>query len=303
MKEHIVAKEFIISLFVIAFGLVAVLGGYALGRYYKGNDVVDNNSNEVNTNKTYEKISDEELETYSMSDSTYESFNESLFLLIEQDNDIENVKEFLSDDYYNDWIIFKVLANKFFNENKTSVTKDEVIGEIKKMFGYEIDVKFHDILDDLSDNSTGFRWHEDTQTYTCDEVAFAHGGYFGYNIYDFYKYVEFDKKVVKDYNNVYTVTAKIVWMDQKWATEGPDVSKKYYATYNDVKNNKNEIVSLTENSETWFDEVPYNGTDDDYYKQVNDYIYKQSNSKMNTYEYKLVKENGIIRILSYKKID
>ncbi|MBE6161126.1 MAG: hypothetical protein E7158_02755 [Firmicutes bacterium] len=52
MKEHKVAKEFIISLCIIVFGLVAVLGGYALGRYYKGNDGVDNkSSNEIDTNE------------------------------------------------------------------------------------------------------------------------------------------------------------------------------------------------------------------------------------------------------------
>lgn len=312
MKDNKVEKEVLWSLLIICIVICSVLFGIAWEKYYKigvnKNDVKET-GNKESSKKDYEIITENELESINKNDLFTNNSNETLFLLIEQGNDIENVKSFLSDDYYNDWIIFESIYTKMFDgyDFQTKVSKDEVLNLSKKKYGYDLDLKFRDINEKDSYNKNtiiGFKWDDESQTYSYDPEtgAFQHGGYYaGEDRYDFYNFNLFDRNVTKDENNIYTVKVKVLWNNLHYMTEGFEIPTKYYATYEDVKNDKNELITLSEDIE----EVPYKEgeSEESYVNRINDYILEKVKDKIHTYEYKLVKEDGVIRILSYKKID
>ena len=115
------------------------------------------------------------------------------------------------------------------------------------------------------------------------------GFYFGCGEDFFCEYHHWYYDVLKTSNNgkEYTVLAKQIWSDEELVG---DYSSNYYASYEDAKNSKNPIISLTEDetNELWsgFNRKP---------------LFKKS-TEINTYEYKFAKEDGIVKIISYKKI-
>ena len=306
--SSIFLKNLLISLTIIILSIVLVLLGMSIEKNRQAIKNNDDTPKTIEPEKTYEIISDNEINDIDDIDELNTKTNEALLLLMEQDNDVSDVKAFLEDDYYNDWIIYNAVSSVVFTSDdyNMKVTKDEVLKIVKEMYGYDLDLDFHDITENI-DGSTkvGYKWDEKSQSYSYDHDtgAFQHGGHYNNGEYEFYRYTIFDKKITNDDNNVYTVTAKVLWNDIRYMTEGLEIPTKYYATYGDAKNDKNSIVTLTK-TDNGFDveEVPSENVNIDYLNDVYDYVYKEGKDKINTYEYKLVKEDGKIRVISYKLV-
>ena len=301
--SSIFLKNFLISVTVILLAIVLVLLGMSIEKSRNN----DKKSDDTNKQKEVDKKETGDWTIHKTEERKDSIYGDPLFLMIEQDNDIADAKAFLDDEYYNDFIIFSALRG-FFNEDyNRKVTKQEVLDKVKEMYGYDLDLEFHDIIDDLN-GQVGYKWDEDTQTYSEEEAAFAHGGYFGYTKYNFYNYKIFDKNDEKDADGVHTVTFRVIWLNQSIAPEDRHLTPEYYATHNDVQNNTNEIMKFTEITSQEYEEVPVEDDDnekysgDSYAEKVYNYVYNNASDKIHTYEYKYVEEDGNVKILSYRMV-
>lgn len=292
MKEHKVEKEVIYSLLILCLVIVSVLIGYALGNSKKDNISKEKN---INQNVSYEKISDKEIENI-INDGSYTSW-----LLNMQKNDVLDVKSFLEGDKYNDYIILKSYA--IFTDWGTDISKKDVLKTAKKLFGYDLDLKFHDIYDGGDYELGGLIWNAKSENYAKEgEDAFAHGGNY---LNEYHDYIVNILDIKNDSDNVYTVKTNQIWTEDGITYEGLNISFNYYATYEDAKDDRNAIFSFDSAGDSYFPEEAeqfFEENDFDY-ESYRKFLFDNTRGKLNTYEYKLAKEDGIIKILSYKKID
>lgn len=240
---------------------------------------IDNDISKVETKKSYEVISNSEIE------ELFTTKRQTLDMLNSQANDINDVKALLKEN--NNYVIEEVYLYLSKNQELKEISKDDVLETSKKIFGYELDLVFNDINNpcDYSGESIGLKYNTDSNKYEVVDDAFQcewdnHHEWYYRNLI-----------INKDETNVYTVTAEQIWTDD---LSGGDISYHYYGTYNDAANEINSILNLTENE--------LNTIWDQYNDEVQGAILDKI-EKSNTYEYKIIKENGNIKVLSYKKVN
>ena len=218
-----------------------------------------------------------------------------------KDNDVDDVKLFLENNY-NDFIIFTAYSE--IDEGlsgEKEVTKKQILDKAKEMFGYDFDLRFHDIEDKIT-GEVGLTWHNATESYTHDTVGFHRGCDF------FCDSSQVLIKVLDIKNNgddTYTVTTNQLWTDWEIGKEC-SVSGNYYASVKDMNNGKTALSYTVSNNEIGPKEFSkYYKTNDECNVDalsISDYLFEQAKGKLNKYEYKVKEENGKIKILSFKKV-
>lgn len=208
-------------------------------------------------------------------------------LLNKQHGDVTDIKVFLENDKYNNYIIYmayRKITDTNTNEN-IDLSKNNIQKNIKELFGYDLEIKFNDIMGTCDQDEIALQYNNELNKY----IEIDDGSYFGCgeDFFGEYHHWYYDELKTSNNGKEYTVLAKQIWSDEELVG---DYSSNYYASYEDAKNSKNPIISLTEDetNELWsgFNRKP---------------LFKKS-TEINTYEYKFVKEDGIVKIISYKKI-
>ena len=271
-------KNFIIAL--LSIGLL-VLGGFAV---YDKVLKVDDDVSKIETKKSYEVIENSEIE------ELFTTKKQTLDLLNSQGNNINDVKVLLKEN--NNYVIeetYMYLLNQAHDkgEDLVKMTKSDVLETSKKIFGYDLDLVFNDISDpcDPTGQTIGLKYNNVSNKYEVVDGAFQCG------VDNHHEWYYRNLAINKDATNVYTLTVEQIWTDDLGSG---DISYHYYGAYNDAVNETNSILSLTENE--------LNAIWDQYDDGVQDAILDKI-EKSNTYEYKIIKENGNIRVLSYKKVN
>lgn len=271
-------KNFIIAL--LSIGLLG-LGSFVI---YDKLLKVDTDTSKVKTLKSYEVIENSEIE------ELFTTKKQTLDLLNSQGNNINDVKVLLKEN--NNYVIeevFMYLLNQSYakGEELKEMTKNDVLETSKKLFGYDLDLVFNDISDscDPTGQTIGLKYNNVSNKYEVVDGAFQCG------VDNYHEWYHRNLAINKDATNVYTLTVEQIWTDE---VGNGDISYHYYGTYNDAVNETNSILSLTD--------IELNTIWDQYGEEVQDAILDKI-EKSNTYEYKIIKENGNIKVLSYKKVN
>lgn len=295
--------DFVKSLFVIAIAIVLVLAGFAAGKYYTNKKAENKENNKVEDKKLEvpEEVSRaiDELWSTDYIDDMHDTVIEMLNL---KDNNVDDVKKFLEDNY-NDFIILEAYKVASDNFEKSPISKKQILSIAKEKFGYDFDLKFHDIYD-IFDNTLGLKWNSSSESYAYDEDAgawqrgcdfFCDGSQVLINVLD----------IKNNGDDTYTVTTNQLWTDWLIGREG-SISGNYYASVKDMLN-KNAVLSYevsdNEDYPKEFSKFIYNETPSiTDAANISIYLFEQAKGKLNKYEYKVSSEDGKIKILSFKKV-
>ena len=271
----------VVTIVILLIALLGVIGYLVYDKVILKDDKTESaqnktEENSINEEKTYQSISVSEIEKMMTNNWTID-------LLNKQENNISDVKSFLEKEEYNDYLIFR--THNILSDEYADLSKENFLDKSKETFGYDLGLEFNNIYDPCT-NEIGLKYNSSTEEYEYMDSAFQCGG-------DFlgeYHYWFFDiLNITSDDKNVYTVTANQIWTDEMTDFEP---SNNYYDSYKDAKNKANPILSL---SESEYSEILEEAS-------YSEYAFDKIN-KTSTYEYKIAKEDGIIKVLSYKKLN
>ena len=298
--------DFVKSLFVIAIAIVLVLTGFAAGKYYTNKKAENKENNKVEDKKLEvpEEVSRAIDELWST--DYIDSYHDSIIELINlEDKDALDVKKYLEDNY-NDYLIFYGVKEATNNYVSLTATKEQILAKTKEKYGYDFDLKFHDIYDMVeSDKPVGLKWDSKNESYTYDPETGAWQR--GCDFFCDDSQVLIDVLDIKNNgNNTYTVTTNQIWTDWEIGREC-SVSGEFYANAKDIVNNKTVLSYNVPNNAIGPKEFEkFYKTDDECNidaLNIADYVFEQAKGKLNKYEYKVSYEDGKIKILNFKKVN
>ena len=204
------------------------------------------------------------------------------------DNSINNVKDIITNELY---VLYdknsiaeitnqeklKVAIRKMWKETSdpiTTITADELENYYKKTSIGNLPIIHESIYSDI-DNIPAYEFDARTNTYSSNNVV-GHGG----------NQIEPIYTRITDYNvdgDTYKIAVQFIFADVYF-------DEKIYATYNDAKNDTNEIANIPS----------YNGNDHlDNLKKYAEEHYDELKDKLYTYNYTFVYENDIFKLTDY----
>ena len=236
-----------------------------------------------------------------------DSYHDTIIELLNlDDKDALDVKKYLEDNY-NDFLIYSGYGESVGDwDNKSTATKEQILSKTKEKYGYDFDLKFHDIYDTFESTKTlGLKWDSKNESYTYDVDP---GGWQrGCDFFCDNSQVLIDVLNIKNNgNNTYTVTTNQIWTDWQIGSEC-GVSGNFYANAKDIANSKTVLSYEVPNNyagpkefESFYDEDSGCVADA---QGISNYVFKKAKGKLNKYEYKVSYEDGKIKILSFKKVN
>lgn len=261
----------IVILSVITLGLTTFI---IYDKFISSDEICDkdtkDDNNKTNANVKYEEMSENEINQF-LKDSRL------FYYLNRQENTITNMNIIFEENNYN---MLEETVKFLFNYDapQTFITEEEIKEECRKLYGFDIDFDYTNLGEG---DSIAFEWDDVARRYiVLDPSIYGHGMMF----YD----VDFKiTDVKKNSDNSYDITTRQIWSNEQ--SEGDYPERFYFSYYDAMQDSKPMYTIQLKDDELGYDFDGFGHA----FKEAEKY------PDQGYYTYRIVKENGNIKITQY----